>query len=63
MKSIAIGTDAYLLSGAYLAIALELTTRVLRSTIDDYAMHAPEQLKQSVVTDQLLDMLERYLLP
>ncbi len=45
------------------AIALELTTRVLRSTIDDYAMHAPEQLKQSVVTDQLLDMLERYLLP
>ena len=45
------------------AIALELTTRVLRSTIDDYAMHAPEQLKQSVVTDQLLDMLKRYLLP
>ena len=45
------------------AIALELTTRVLRSTIDGYAMHAPEQLKQSVVTDQLLDMLERYLLP
>jgi AcrR family transcriptional regulator len=45
------------------AIALELTTRVLRSTIDDYAMHAPEQLKQSVVTDQLLNMLERYLLP
>ena len=45
------------------AIALELTTRVLRSTIDDYAMHEPEQLKQSVVTDQLLDMLERYLLP
>ena len=45
------------------ALALELTTRVLRSTIDDYALHAPEQLKQSAVTDQLLEMLERYLLP
>ena len=44
-------------------IALELTTRVLRSTIDDYALNAPEKLKQSAVTDQLLDMLERYLLP
>lgn len=44
-------------------IALELTTRVLRSTIDDYALHAPEKLKQSAITDQLLDMLERYLLP
>ncbi len=45
------------------ALALELTTRVLRSTIDDYALHAPEQLKRSAVTDQLLEMLERYLLP
>ena len=45
------------------ALALELTTRVLRSTIDDYALHAPERLKQSAVTDQLLEMLERYLLP
>lgn len=44
------------------AIALELTTRVLRSTIDDYALYAPEKLKQSAVTDQLLDLLERYLL-
>jgi len=44
-------------------IALELTTRVLRSTINDYALHAPERLKQSVVADQLLEMLERYLLP
>lgn len=45
------------------AIALELTTRVLRSTVDDYALHAPEKLRQSAVTDQLLEMLERYLLP
>lgn len=44
-------------------IALELTTRVLRSTINDYALHAPERLKHPVVADQLLDMLERYLLP
>jgi AcrR family transcriptional regulator len=44
-------------------IALELTTRALRSTINDYAMHAPERLKHLVVADQLLDMLERYLLP
>lgn len=45
------------------SIALELTTRALRSTINDYALHAPERLKQPVVADQLLDMLERYLLP
>lgn len=45
------------------AIALELTTRVLRSTIDDYTLYAPEQLQQSAVTDQILEMLERYLLP
>jgi AcrR family transcriptional regulator len=44
-------------------IALELTTRVLRSTINDYALHAPERLKHSVVADQLVDMLERYMLP
>jgi len=44
-------------------VALELTTRVLRATIDEYAMYAPDKLKQPAVTDQLLDMLERYLLP
>ena len=44
-------------------IAIELTTRVLRSTINDYALHAPERLGQSAIADQLLEMLERYLLP
>lgn len=43
-------------------IVTELLTRVLRATINDYALHAPERLKDSVVTDELLDMLERYLL-
>ena len=43
-------------------IVVELLTRVLRATINDYAMHAPERLEDSVVTDELLDMLERYLL-
>ncbi len=45
------------------ATPIELTTRVLRATIDEYAMYAPEKLKQPEVTDQLLEMLERYLLP
>lgn len=43
-------------------IVTELLTRVLRATINDYALHAPERLEDSVVTDELLDMLERYLL-
>lgn len=43
-------------------IVTELLTRVLTATINDYALHAPERLEDSVVTDELLDMLERYLL-
>ena len=43
-------------------IVTELLTRVLRATINDYALHAPERLEDSIVTDELLDMLERYLL-
>lgn len=44
------------------SIIVELLTRVLRATINDYALHAPDRLEDSAVTDQLLDMMERYLL-
>ena len=43
-------------------VITELLTRVLRATINDYALHAPERLEDQIVTDELLDMLERYLL-
>lgn len=45
-----------------LPIIVELVSRVLRSTIDDYALHAPERLIDKIVTDELLDMLDHYLL-
>jgi AcrR family transcriptional regulator len=43
-------------------IVVELVMRVVRATINDYALHAPERLEDTVVTDQLLDMLQQYLL-
>ena len=46
-----------------IGVALEVTTRVLRATIDEHAMYATDELRQPAVTDQLLGMLERYLLP
>lgn len=43
-------------------IVVELLTRVLRSTINDYALHAPERLEGAVVADEIQDMLKHYLL-
>ena len=45
-----------------ISIVVELLTRVVRATINDYALHAPERLEDSVVADELLVMLEQYLL-
>lgn len=42
-------------------VAAELATRVMRSTIDNYVLHAPEKLEGSVVIDELSEMLEGYL--
>jgi len=43
-------------------IVVELLTRVLRSTINDYALHAPERLQDTLVASELQDMLKKYLL-
>ena len=40
----------------------KLLTRVLRSTINDYALHAPERLADTVVAGELQGMLKQYLL-
>ena len=41
----------------------EFLMRTVSATVHDYAVHAPEQLAQPGVTQGLIDMLERYLLP
>lgn len=43
-------------------IISELLNRVVRATINDYALHAPERLEDKVLARELQDMLERYLL-
>ncbi len=40
----------------------EFLMRVVSSTIHDYALHAPDRLKDNKVIDAIIDMLERYLL-
>jgi len=42
-------------------IITELMVRVLRSTINDYALNAPEKLVRPEFAHELLSMLERYL--
>lgn len=43
-------------------VITELLSRVVKGTINDYILHAPERLKDSTVSEELLKMLERYLL-
>ena len=40
----------------------EFLMRVLSSTINDYAVHAPLRLKEPQLAEQVVDMLDRYLL-
>lgn len=44
------------------SMIVELMFRVVYSTIDDYALHAPDRLEDAAVADELLEMLELYLL-
>jgi len=42
-------------------VITELMVRVVRSTINDYALNAPEKLARLDIEHELLSMLERYL--
>jgi len=37
-------------------------TRVTRATIDNYVLHAPEQLNDPLIEDLLIDLLQRFML-
>jgi len=37
-------------------------TRATRATIDNYVLHAPEQLNDPLIEQLLIDLLERFLL-
>lgn len=40
----------------------DFATRVTRATIDNYVLHAPEQLNAPFIEDLLIDLLERFML-
>ena len=43
-------------------IIAELLTRTIKATINEYALNAPERLEDSIMTNELIDMFERYIL-